>query len=104
MQRPCNRWHDVAVHRSRVVSRPLADDRVTRSTSRRRSTHRSTPPALFLLGLAVLAAGAVIDAGHHTGLLLVANTGIADAGHLITLLGMLLTLVGVVQAGVRARR
>ena len=68
---------------------------------------RRWPPSLAAaipLGLLLLAVGAAVDIGHHTGLAVASSHQVADAGHLVTLAGMILTLAGSVWAGLRRRR
>lgn len=61
-------------------------------------------PAGVRRGFAVVAAGGVVDAAYHlaprqSGLL--ASAGLA--GHLVTLLGMVIVMVGVLSVGLRNR-
>jgi hypothetical protein len=62
------------------------------------------PPAPFRAGLATLVAGALLELGAHTGLLPAAGAWAEDTGHLIILLGMLLTLTGVLRIARAAGR
>lgn len=67
------------------------------------SVPRSLPP-LVRAGFAVVLLGAVIDttyhlASHRTGVMAWAGLG----GHLVTMAGMVVTVVGVVGVGLRNR-
>ena len=73
-----------------------------RGAARRLLRDLAGAPLAARLGLPVLAAGAALDAAAHGWG--PAAAGLADAGHLITLVGMLLVVAGLLSAGVRCRR
>ena len=62
-------------------------------------------PQLMKVGLVVTALGAVIDAAHHlvTSAPAVGHGSVAFTAHLVTLVGMIVTMVGLFGAALKRR-
>ena len=82
---------------SPAIARRLDRRRATPTDGRSAFAPRRSP-RLLRAGLLALGAGALLDAGHHAGVATMAGHHTAEAGHLVTLAGMLVSALAIASA------
>ncbi|MGD9890792.1 MAG: hypothetical protein AB7R89_05170 [Dehalococcoidia bacterium] len=71
---------------------------------RPRRIHQGIRASLIASGIVLLLSGALVDIGHHAGLPGLTAEALGEAGHMVTLAGMVLTATGVALVAALRRR